>query len=87
MTKKIRVYGWQSFRREAVPAPNGSRQTREIVVARSVAEVMRITGMTRTAFGYAGGETGNQKEIDQAMTEPGAVFWTELDNQTNWRRG
>ena len=85
----LKVYGWSGWRAEAKPAANGSRQTREIAAAKSVAEILRITGMTRADWKWSGGETGNDEEIQLAMSEPGTVFWSELDitaTERNWRK-
>lgn len=85
----MKVYGWQSFRSEATPAPNGSRQTREIMAAKSVAEVLRVAGMSRYEFNQSGTETGNDEELRVATARPGVVFWTELNSShrgtARWR--
>lgn len=70
----MKVYGWRGHR---------GKQTREIVAARSAAEVRRITGMSRGDWEFSGCETGNDEEIALAMTKPGIVFWRELDG-TDW---
>lgn len=71
----IKVYGWQSFRREC---PTIGRQTREIVAARSKKEAARLAGYARPSQMFNLCETGNPKEIEVAMSEPGAVFWEPL---------
>jgi hypothetical protein len=85
----MKVYGGQSFRSEARPEPNGSRQTREIVAANSVAEVLRITGLTRYMFNTSWSETWNETELRVALADPGVVFWTELSGSfrgdAHWR--
>jgi hypothetical protein len=77
----MKVYGWIGWRRDV---PRG--QTREIVVARSMAEVGRIVGCKpRELFNL--GETGNPDEIATASAEPGVVFWKPLDDHRGeWRR-
>lgn len=77
MTK---VYGWQGWR----SASRG--QTREIVAARSIAEVIRITGGRRSDL-FNIDVTGNTTEITQALSDPGTVFWRPLDDYSGeWRR-
>lgn len=89
MARELKVYGWIGWRNEAKLAPNGSHQTREIVAAHSVAEVLRIAGITRSEYGYSGSETGNDEELAVALAEPGVVFWAALDASnrpgTEWR--
>lgn len=83
---KLKVYGWRSHRAECPPAPNGSHQTREIMAANSVAEVLRATGMTRSTWNSEGlGETGNPMEIAVAMADPGNIYWKPYnDNNDTW---
>ena len=79
MAKKLKVYGFTMNRHEAIRAANGNQQTRNVVAAHSVAEVLRLSGMTRSDYNWRGCETGNADEIAVAMAEPGVVFWVELD--------
>jgi hypothetical protein len=79
MSRKLRVYGWTGHRNESRGPRNHHGQTREIVAAHSAAEVMRITGMTRTEWTHSGCETGNDREIAIALASPGIVFWTPLN--------
>lgn len=79
MNRSVKVYGWYGHRRECPPAANGSRQTREIVAASSIAGAMRLTGERRSNL-WDICETGNQHEIETAMAEPGVVFWKPLYN-------
>ena len=80
MPKKLKVYGWIGWRREAGTRPN-NQQTREIVAATSMAEVGRIIGTPhRQLFNL--GETGNPRELEVALAEPGVVFWRPLDDHT-----
>lgn len=69
MVRKLEVYGWTGFR--------GGKQTRDIVAARSVAEVLRISGISRSMWNWSGCESKNPKDIEIAMSDPGVVFWTE----------
>ena len=77
--KPLIVYGWLGYRIDCPPALNGSRQTREIMAARSISEVNRATGLSRNYLSNYAGETGNANEIEVAMSEPGVVFWKPLD--------
>lgn len=81
MARKLRVYGWQGYRYDA--PKHGD--TREIVAATSMREAARAAGEF-----YSSGEpapqrlfnlceTGNAREIETAMTEPGVIFWRGLD--------
>lgn len=93
MARKLKVYGWQSFRNGTLP--NGRKfygQTREIMAAPSAAEVMRVTGMTRSEWTHSGCETGNEHEVELAMAFPGVVWWAPLNhslraNEKLWVRG
>ena len=76
----MKVFAWEGFRDEAQPRPNGSRQTREVLAARSAAEAMRISGQSRHFFKEYVCETGNDEEVRVAMSKPGTVFWTELNH-------
>jgi hypothetical protein len=77
--RPLQVYGWISFR--------GRTQAREIVAARSQAEVARLAGVSRPGQLFNLSDTGNAPEIAQAMAEPGAVFWHPLDERPiAWRR-
>jgi len=70
----LKVYGWTGM---APGMPHN--QARFIVAAHSVAEVLRLTGMTRHQFNQNGCETGNLREVSRAMREPGTVFYRGLD--------
>lgn len=70
----LKVYGWTTF----ASYEGVSRQVRAIVAAPSVAEVLRVTGMTRSEFGYDGEETGNAVEIEKATSAPGVVFYAPV---------
>ena len=81
-TARLKVYGWTGSRNEARTDGNFHGQTREIVAARSAAEVKRLTGMTRTEWEHVGCETGNENEIQTALAEPGTIFWTRLNDMS-----
>jgi hypothetical protein len=71
----LKVYGWDGFR---YPTPTSRVQTREIVAARSMAEVARILGV-KSPRSLDLVETGNDREIAVAMAEPGVVFWQKIN--------
>jgi len=84
----MRVYGWQGHRRECPPAPNGGRQTREIVAAATKAAAARAAGALSPA-GRADPrqmwnlcEAGNARELATARAEPGCVFWAPMDDRS-----
>jgi hypothetical protein len=79
---KLRVYGWRGWRPECPAAPNGSRQTRDIVAAHSRAEAARIAGEKGPWALDCLEETGNTEEIAQALSEPGVIFWRP---NTDWK--
>lgn len=72
--RKLKVYGWTGSK-SGMP----KSQARFIVAAPSITEVLRITGMTRYQFNYSGCETGNAEELSQAMSQPGVVFYQQLN--------
>lgn len=74
---KLKVYGWQGFRREC---PGAHSQTREIVAARSQTEAARLAGTT-VARMFNLSETGNPREVEIAMATPGVIFWTPISGQ------
>lgn len=76
MPRKLKVYGWGGLRKEAQNDFNHHGQTREIIAATSMAEVMRLTGLTRTACNHGVCETKNRVELEVAMAEPGVQFWS-----------
>lgn len=75
MTRQLKVYGWTYSRAACPPAANSSHQTREIMAAHSVAEVLRVAGISRRDFEWNGCETGNSAEVTLALANPGIVFW------------
>ena len=75
----MKVYTWNGFRHDAKVEGNRSAQTREIVAAKSLAEVIRITGLTRGYLTNYGSTTVNPEDVAAAMQEPGVVFWAPLN--------
>jgi hypothetical protein len=71
VSRSLKVYGWRGFRE--------GTQSREVMAAESVAEVLRRAGVTRATWNWSGGETRNPEEVAIATPEPGTVFWHPLD--------
>lgn len=79
----LKVYAWSSFRRSA-PGPH--HQTREIVAARSMAAVARMTGHLDYRSIHNLCETGNAEEIKVALAKPGVIHWRGLNEYGGeWR--
>ena len=76
MARQLKVYGWRGRRLKSKSERNHHGQTREIMAAYSVAEVLRATGMTRGDWNHSGCETGNALELELALANPGRVFWS-----------
>lgn len=74
---KLKVYRWQSHRREC---PTHHRQTHEVVAAKSKAEVARIAGYDRPSQMFNLAETGNARDVATAMAEPGVIFWRPIND-------
>ncbi len=79
MPSKLKVYGYLTFRQECPVAPNGSKQTREIVAATSKKAVKLLIGDKAPLSEIT--ETGNAVEIAAAMSRPGTIFWTPVDSR------
>jgi hypothetical protein len=77
MKRRLKVYGWSGYRLEAA-GPH--RQTREIVAAPTMVAAARAAGCVRARQLWNLCETGNKREIETAMAEPGVVFWRALDD-------
>ncbi len=78
---KLKVYGYRGHRRAAYSTRNTHSQTREIVAATSKAAA-RQAFIAAGAFGCPISEcveTGNKKELEVALADPGVVFWQPLD--------
>jgi len=72
---KLKVWGFSDFR-----IYKGEQvQTREVVAVRSVAELVRLTGMGRSTINNYAAETGNETEVAVAMSKPGTIFWRPLN--------
>ena len=100
--KKLRVWGWQSFRHEPDQPARWDSQSREICAAVSKAAVGRAVAAAQRAAGLSPwnvsddprklfnlDETGNAAEIEQAMSEPNTVFWhpiNERESERKWRK-
>ena len=78
--RALKVYGWLGFRRET-GTQHG--QTREICAAHSMAEVARIVGVRSASRLHNLCETGNRRELEVALAEPGVVFWKPLHDYTD----
>jgi hypothetical protein len=74
MSARLKVYGWRGHKTGMTKS-----QARFIVAARSVSDVLRLTGMTRYQFNQDGCETGNDGEVAQALSEPGVIFYRDLN--------
>jgi hypothetical protein len=83
MAKELKVYGWTGSRNAARAGNSVHSQTREFMAAYSVAEVLRATGMPRSSWHFSGAETGNDREVEVAMANPGKVFWMKLDHKSD----
>lgn len=77
----LKVFGWQGWRSECPPALNGNKQTREVVAAKSKAEVARIAGKKYANQLFNLGETGNSLELQLALSKPGVIFWAPIDSR------
>ena len=90
--RRLKVYGWTHWNPDprVKPAPNGSRQTRAIMAASSMAEITRILDCKMSEL-WTICETGNDDEIATAMREPRVVFWLQPDarwkTDHTWQRG
>lgn len=71
--RKLKVYGWMSFR-------NG-KQTREVMAATSMSAVIKAHGHSKPSRAYMS-ETGNPAEVAAAMSKPGAIFFRPI---TDWK--
>lgn len=78
MNRKLKVYGWTGTK--ATPGSR-QRQSRNIIAAHSVAELLRLTGIPRSQYSWSGGETGNAEELAAALAQPGVMLWRPLDDR------
>lgn len=77
MTRHLKVYRHHGWRKECPASPNGSRQTHEIVAARSQVEAARLFGCTLYEL-IGWGARMNEKDGAVALAEPGVIFWKPL---------
>lgn len=77
MGKRVKVYGWHHQRAGA--GLGHSKQTREIMVARSQSEVARALGFTRPNQVFNLCETANAEEILRAREQPGKILYRKID--------
>lgn len=87
-SNQLKVFSWIGRRTGVTVNPDApwNHQTREVVAARSKAEVGRIVGQDpRNLFNL--GETGNKESVDLALSKPGVVFWRGLDDRAGeWKQ-
>jgi acetylornithine/succinyldiaminopimelate/putrescine aminotransferase len=81
VARELKVYGWRNWRH----GTTFHGQTREVMAARSVAEVLRTAGITRATWNHGGSITANVAEVALAMSKPGTVFWqSSKDRNGPW---
>lgn len=79
---KLNVYGWLGPFPQGFPKPEHRRhvvQSRTVVAATSLTEVMRVGGFKRSFLPYVG-ETKNDVEVAIAMSKPGTKFFEDSLN-------
>jgi hypothetical protein len=74
MSKVLKVYGWTDSARYE----GEMHQCRFITAAHSVAEVLRVAGITRSTYAFQGSQTWNDEELMVATGWIGAVFYRPL---------
>lgn len=86
-SKTLKVYSYHSHRSDSPRAANGSSQCIEVIAATSVAEVLRLRGISRTDYAWRGRVLGTGRgdavPIALALAEPGVVFW--MPEHLSWR--
>lgn len=75
MARELKVYGWTNFAKYE----GKFVQCRFVTAAHSVAEVLRQADITRSAYAFQGGETGNDEEVQVATGYIGGVFYRSLN--------
>lgn len=83
MARELKVFGYTALNPYTNPSIREA-QVRIIVAAHSVAELMRITGATRTEYNWSGAITGNDEEIAMAMIQPLTPFMRGLNARGQW---
>lgn len=82
--------GWTTRPIGAPPHPHGRRgtQVQFVVAATSQKKAAALLGCTLGFLRDYGSETGNEDDLAQALSEPGVVFWREMDDQSRgiWRK-
>ncbi|QAY16142.1 hypothetical protein SEA_SONALI_30 [Arthrobacter phage Sonali] len=81
---KLKVYAWTGTK---FTPGSGQRQSRNIIAATSIAELVRLAGIPRSEYKWSGSTTGNPEEVAQAMSKPGTMFWRPLDGRGAWQEG
>lgn len=85
--RTVKVYGATLWVQACPPAPNGNRQARVIVAARSMADAARAFGHTASAIRNHCCKTGNAEEIRIATAHPGVALWRPLyEHRGEWTR-
>ena len=87
---KLKVYGFGTYQAEADRSGNTGGRCRTIIAAHSVAEVLRLTGASRSDVSVYGCVTHNPNEIETAMAEPGVAFFVQPKDRyravADWHR-
>lgn len=84
MTGVLKVYGFTAMNPHTNPKVQGA-QVRVIIAAKSVAELTRITGVSRRDYAWSGSVTANDDECAQALAEPGVAYMRALnDTRALW---
>lgn len=79
MGRELKIYGWTGYR----PGTTHG-QSREIVAAPSMAEVLRITGKRKSQL-LSLSESRSEEEFEIAMKKPGVIHWRDFDTHlTGW---
>jgi hypothetical protein len=86
MASRLKVYGGWIIR----PNVGSSPQCKVVVAAKSRAEVARLLDVGIRHVTNFMSETGNAKDIEVAMSEPGTVFLRPMDpspdpNDAGWK--
>jgi hypothetical protein len=82
----VKVYSITGTRPDLEPAPNGSRQSREIGAFKSISAFLEATGYPRSVWNWSGGMTGNASEVELATATPGVVYYRHIDGRNSpWR--
>ena len=78
---ELKVYTWRGVRFGGTAHAPERYFTVEVIAAHSLAEVLRLTGMPRSAYLANDGRLVRTPTWEAvALVEPGVVFWTSVDN-------